>query len=401
MILRAKDLPKVSILTAGKDPHYALGLLEGLLSGAYRIEFVANDEMQESPIVRNPKVTYLNLRGDQAPEASLWNKVARVTRYYLALLRYAATTDSPLFHILWQNKFEWLDNTLLILFYQFLDKRLVFTAHNVNTRERDGRSGLIDRFSLSYLYRHLDHIFVHSPQMKDELVKAYGVSPHKVTVIPFGVNNVIPRSGLSRREARECLALKDGQKVILFFGNIAPYKGLDLLVEALHSLPECHLLIVGRIKNCKEYWEQVERDIHRKGLDCRVLKRIDYVPDEEVELYFKAADLAVLPYKKIYQSGVIFLAYSFGVPVVVTNVGALADSVEDGVTGFVSAADDARDLARRIRFFFESPMYSNPEKTRKAIVDFVNEEHSWSRVAQETARVYEQVAAMTGKPRRG
>jgi glycosyltransferase involved in cell wall biosynthesis len=382
---------KISILTAGKDPHYALGLLEGLVSKPVQIEFLANDEMRSSPVARSANVSYLNLRGDQSVNAPLRQKVFRIVRYYLALLRYAATTDSRLFHILWFNKFEWFDNTLLILFYRLLGKRVVYTVHNVSMKERDNRSGLLDRFSLKCLYRQVDHILVHNAQMKDQVVSGYSVAPGKVTVIPFGVNNVIPRSELTRLRARELLGFDRDRKVLLFFGNIAPYKGLDLLIEALDHLPECHLLIVGGVKGCNDYWKDVEGSITLSGLNGRIHKRIDYVPDEEVEIYFKACDLLVLPYKKIYQSGVIFLSYSFGVPVVATDVGALAESVVEGVTGYVSAANDPRDLASKIGLFFQSKMYRDPDASRRTIIEYVNEMHSWNRVSDVIYQIYSTV----------
>lgn len=390
-MLNFRSLGTISVLTAGKDPHYALGLLEGLLSKPLKIDFIANDEMQSSPLVSSTNVSYLNLRGNQGINASMREKVLRVIRYYLALLKYAMTTKSNLFHILWFNKFELLDNTLLILFYRLLGKHIVYTAHNVNTRERDNCSNLIYKLSLKYLYKHVDHIFVHSAQMKSELVDVYSVGPGKITVIPFPVNNVITHSGLTRSEAREVLGIDDDQKVLLFFGRIARYKGLDLLIQALDCLPGCKLLIVGEIKYSDGFWNQVEESIFRLGLDNRIYKKIGYVADEDVEIYFKASDLNVLPYKKIYQSGVIFLSYSFGVPVVVTDVGALAESVVEGVTGFVAAPDDPRDMAAKIGMFFQSDMYRYPEASRETIIRHVNEKHSWDRVTDTIYRVYSDV----------
>ena len=250
------------MLTAGKDSHYALGLLEAFASTRLDVEFVANDEMASSPHARAPNVMYFNLRGDQADAASLWRKVRRLTDYYVALIRYAATTESRLFHILWFNKFEWFDNTLLILYYRLLGKRLVYTAHNVDTSERDGSARAVNRASLKFLYRAVDHVFVHTAQMKAQLTSAFGVSPERVTVVPFPVNNVTPRSALSRDDARRRLGLPADQKTLLFFGNIAPYKGLDVLVDALERVPDCRLIIAGRVKGSAEVLAQRGRD-HR------------------------------------------------------------------------------------------------------------------------------------------
>ena len=84
----------------------------------------------------------------------------------------------------------------------------------------------------------------------------------------------------------------------------------------------------------------------------RVLLRAEYIPDEETELYFKAADVLVLPYRFIFQSGVLFLGYSFGLPVVAADVGTLKDEIIEGKTGFVFKPEDSVDLASAIERYF-------------------------------------------------
>src|SRR5262249_36162940 len=162
--------------------------------------------------------------------------MARVLRYYQDLLRHASRTDSRLFHVLWLNKFEVLDRTLLNVFYKLKKKKLVFTAHNVNLRKRDGCDTWVNRASLRVMYSLLDHIFVHTEHGKSELLQDYGVPSDKISVIPFGLNTYVPDTPLSKYEARSILGLGEMEKVLLFFGQIAPYKGLDLLLEALRIL---------------------------------------------------------------------------------------------------------------------------------------------------------------------
>src|SRR5687767_2176781 len=98
---------RVSILTAGKDPHYALSLLEGLHGKPVEIEFVGNDEMGQAAAVRAANVQFFNLRGDQAPNVPVWRKAARLVAYYASLIGYAGRTRARVFHILWFNRFEW------------------------------------------------------------------------------------------------------------------------------------------------------------------------------------------------------------------------------------------------------------------------------------------------------
>ena len=90
----------------------------------------------------------------------------------------------------------------------------------------------------------------------------------------------------------------------------------------------------------------------------RILLRAEFIPDDETEVYFKAADVLVLPYRHIYQSGVLFLGYSFGLPVLAADVGSLKDEIVEGKTGFVFRPEDPVDLARTIERYFASDLYA-------------------------------------------
>jgi D-inositol-3-phosphate glycosyltransferase len=386
----------ISLLTAGKDPHYALGLLGALTDRGIRVDFIANDAMRSAAAAAHPLVNYLNLRGDQRREAGLWAKSARLLRYYSKLIRYAVGPAPTLFHILWFNKFEWLDNTLLILLYKAKGRRLVYTVHNVSTAGRDGRSNWLNEWSLRFLYRNVDHLFVHTGLMKRELIERFGALAEKISTVPFPVNDVTPRSELDKPAARRALGLDPDERVLLFFGNIAPYKGVEDAVSAVARLPadlrsRIRLLIVGRIKDCPDYWRSVVSLADDLGVSDRIVHRTEVVPEEEVGLYFRAADVLLLPYRKIYQSGVLFLSYNQGLPVIAADVGALRESVVEGETGFVYAAADPEDLARKIESYFESPLYRDLEVRRGSIMDYVRERHSWARVAGDACGIYERL----------
>jgi D-inositol-3-phosphate glycosyltransferase len=383
---------KIALLTAGKDPHYALGLLSGLVDQKIHIDFIGNDEMQKDEIVRRQNVTYYNLRGNQDPLVPISTKVSRVLKYYLKLLNYAAQNDSHLFHILWLNKFFFFDGIFVNAYYKLLGKKLVFTAHNINIRERDENDHLLNRLFLIFMYRLFDHIFVHTEKMKLQLIEDYGVSQDKISTIPFGINNIIPKSDLTKAAARKNLQLSDKDKIILFFGNIAPYKGLEYLVEAfIHvrkQIEGVKLIIAGQIKNCEPYWKQVQNVIKDHDLGEHIVERIEYIPDNEVEIYFKSADLLVLPYRHIFQSGVAFLAYSFGLPVVATDVGSLREEIIEGTTGYLCRPDDPVDLADTINAYFDSDLFSNLDVARDKIVKYANETYSWENIGRVTYCIY-------------
>jgi len=319
-------------------------------------------------------------------------KALRVLSYYVRLIRYAATAEAKLFHLLWNNKFELFDRTLLMLYYKFLGKRVVFTAHNVNSGKRDSSDCWLNRISLKIQYDLSDHIFVHTNGMKSELVADFRVTEDKVGVIPFGINNTVPNSSLSSAEAKHQLGLSSSDRIMLFFGNIAPYKGLEYLVSAfaalLNSERSYRLIIAGRLKGSEGYWKQIQREIARSGIRDRVIERIEYIPDEETELFFKAADVLILPYTRVFQSGVLFLGYSFGLPAIAADAGNLKEEVIDGETGFVFKARDSSDLASKIENYFTSELFRNLERRRAEIKAYANERYSWDKVAAVTTSLY-------------
>jgi D-inositol-3-phosphate glycosyltransferase len=389
----------VALLTGGADQPYAYGLATALISKGPTLEVIGSDELDCPELHGKPTVAFLNLRGDQRPDAGFVTKVSRVSMYYARLLRYAATARPGIFHILWNNKFEYFDRTLLMLYYKALRKKIVRTVHNVNAGIRDANDSRLNRLTLRIQYRLADHLFVHTEQMKRELMAEYGVDEKRITVIPFGINNAVPNTHLTPSEARRRLGIRDGEKTILFFGNIAPYKGLEYLIAAFRQTmavrDDCRLVIAGRPKNCERYWKEVRETIREEVESGRVLLRPDFIPDDETEVYFKAADVLVLPYKHIYQSGVLFLGHSFGLPVIAADVGSLKDDIVEGRTGFVFRPEDPADLGKVIERYFTSELYANLDRRRREIRDFATERHSWEVVAGSTMNVY---AGLLGFP---
>ena len=382
----------VAVLTGGGDRPYAFGLATELISKGAALDLIASDELDCPNFHGAPGVNFLNLRGDQRPDATLVKKMTRVLLYYTKLIRYAATAEPKIFHILWNNKFLYFDRTLLTLYYKLLGKRIVLTLHNVNAGRRDSTDSSLNRITLRIQYRLADHTFVHTEKMKVELMGQFGVQGTRVTVIPFGINNAVPNTTLTPLEAKRRLGIRVDEKTILFFGNIAPYKGLEYLVEAFQRVSSLHddyrLIIAGRPKDCEAYWTAMREVIRKSTQSGRVLLREDYIPDDETEVYFKAADVLALPYRHIYQSGVLFLGYSFGLPVLAADVGSLKDDIVEGKTGFVFKPQDPIDLARAIEQYFASDLCADLDARRLDIKDYAKERHSWDEVGRMTMSVY-------------
>ena len=363
-----------------------------LTSAGIHVDFVGSDDLSVPELLANPRLNFLNLRGDQREDASTKAKVLRVLKYYARLIGYAAKAKPKLFHILWNNKFQLFDCTLLMLYYKLLSKRVVFTAHNVNAGKRDQNDSWLNRISLKIQYSLCDHVFVHTDGMKSEMTSEFRIPENKVSVVPFGINNTVPNTSLSSAEAKRQLGIGNNDKVLLFFGNIAAYKGLEYLIAAFSELltkdRNYRLLVVGKSKGPESYWNQIRSATESSGIGDRVIAKFEYVPDEETELYFKAADVLILPYAHVFQSGVLFLGYSFGLPAIAADVASLRQEIIEGETGFVFKPRDSSDLARKIHSYFNSELFRNLESRRAEIKAYANERYSWDKVVAVTTSVY-------------
>jgi len=147
-------------------------------------------------------------------------------------------------------------------------------------------------------------------------------------------------------------------------------------------------VIAGRPKGSEAYWARILERLDRAGIRDRVVAKIEYIPEEEVEVYFKAADLLVLPYTHIFQSGVLFLGYSFGLPVLASNVGSLKEEIVTGRTGMVCQPRDPVDLEKCIESYFAGELYRELEARRPGIREFANEQYSWQKAGAITRAVY-------------
>jgi O-antigen/teichoic acid export membrane protein/glycosyltransferase involved in cell wall biosynthesis len=386
----------VALLTGGIDRPYTYGLAMELVSKGASLEIIGSDGVDFPEFHTSPGIRFFNLQGGQHPDVSAFNKVLRLARYYARLSGYALRAEPSIFHILWNNKLQNFDRTVLTLFYRALGRRVVLTVHNVNAAKRDNNDSFVNRLTLRIQYRLAHHIFVHSDKFRGELAHDYGVKEDRVTVIPFGINNAVPKTPMTSIEARQRLGIPAEKKTMLFFGRITEYKGLEYLVKSFERLSgnsaEYYLMIVGRPENAsREYWKRIENSIREDVRSGRILIRAEHIPDEETEIYFKAADVFVLPYKKIYQSGVLFLGYSFGLPILASDVGDFREEIVEGWTGFVFKPEDPAELATTIEKYFKSDLFNDLKNRREAIVNFASERHSWDKVGQMTMKVYTEI----------
>lgn len=390
----------ISLLTGGGEKHYQLGLISGLARHDLIIEVIGSDKMAGSEELNKNNIRFINLRGGQNYNSNLFEKALRIVKYYLKLFNYVIKTDSKLFHIQWLNKFYFFDRTLLTLFYKVMGKKLVFTVHDVDKnkvvtedyytkKEKKQYNGY---FSTKLMYNLVDCLIVHNNRVKKEIINNYRISGEKIVTIPHGINPLGLTNDVSSKEARNKLNISTDKKVILFFGNIAANKGLEILLDCFNDLIETDdryfLIIAGapRIKQDTYIASIVER-INKVKKEY-ILSNLTFIPDGDVKYYFMSADCLVLPYKFVYQSGVTYLAYSFGLPVIATDVGNFREEIVEGETGFISRSNNKESFKLAIEEYFNSNLYKNIIQTRISIKEYAVSNYSWDKIADTHLSAY-------------
>jgi D-inositol-3-phosphate glycosyltransferase len=180
---------------------------------------------------------------------------------------------------------------------------------------------------------------------------------------------------LEKTAARQLLKVPENAPMVLFFGFIRKYKGLDLLLESLKNAPEVHAMVAGE---CYEDWAFYQKIIQENGLSDRVHLFTDFIPADQVRVFFSAADLVVQPYRTATQSGISQIAYHFEKPMVVTNVGGLPEIVTQGISGYVVEPEPIA-IAKAIQDFFEN----DRETAMKAGVKAEKRRFSWAYLVEQ------------------
>jgi glycosyltransferase involved in cell wall biosynthesis len=267
-------------------------------------------------------------------------------------------------------------------------KRVVLTVHNVAPHEEGWAKRALNSAVLRFAHRFI----VHSERNRRDLIERIGGDASRVHVLPHGVLDT-PRSGISHAQARERLGLPREAKVILCFGHLRPYKGVDVLLCAFADIvreePDALLVIAGRPWTD---WQPYAALIEELGIGQHVHLFLDYVPTSEVEQYFVAADVVALPYTRFdAQTGVGTRALPFGRPLVVTATGGLPELALDPEA--IVPPADAPALARALLRVL------GDERVRdRMAVDSLTLAASlgWDSIARRTVEVYE--AALSDEP---
>lgn len=331
----------------------------------------------------NDKVKHFNFRGDDHLRRGALKKVLQTLKYYYKLLYYLNKTDAQVVHVQW-IRFHILDGVLLPLYIKLLGKKIIYTIHDLLPRMKDN---WINRLKFRLIYNIPDMLIVHTNYIQSRVKNEFGIQESKVSVIVHGVYKRTKNANITKRMARDYFGLSHSTTVLLFFGFIVKYKGFDLLLKSLDTLRDCHeyqILVAGQIHSDykREFTDLIDNydkvsmvNVHR------------FIEDDEVEYCFKAADATVLPYREAYQSGVLFMSYAYGKPVIAPDLGGFPDDIIPHTTGYLYEPENAESLSHSLSEF-EMEWRDATQDKYETIENFANSNYSWDMSCEKLFSLY-------------
>lgn len=314
-----------------------------------------------------------------------WRRGIRFVRALVRLVLSARQSGARVahFHFFHVAALEFLG----VLLAKLAGMKLVVTAHDVESF----KDGLSDQRFVRWSYGLADAVIAHNQASAAEVVSKLGVAPERLFVVRHG--NYVPfvSAPPPREEARRRVGLDGDGPALLFFGQIKEVKGLDVLLAAFGRVapefPSARLVIAGRV--WKDDFGKYRQLIEELGIAAQVVEHIRYIRDDEVSTFYGAADAVVLPYRRIYQSGVLLMAMSYGVASVVSDLPAMLETIEDGVSGLAFKSGDSEALAAVLRRVLADPKGCSDIAAagkQRVVRDF-----DWDQIGAEVGAVYRTV----------
>ena len=258
--------------------------------------------------------------------------------------------------------------------------KIISVMHNVIPHEKRAGDDFLTRFYL----KQNDGFAVLNEKSKDDLLKLK--SDAKYLVLPHPLYDHYGNK-IEKTEARKKLGIPPDKKAMLFFGLIRSYKGVDLILETLAELDESYYLIIaGEAYGSFDKYKEIMK---RHSLENRVLLQTKFIPESEIALYFSAADVCVLPYRSGTQSGIEGISYHFGLPVIVTDVGGLKETVEKYNTGLIVSRPETGLVKEAVIKYFEGDL--SLRRSLEANIAEYKKQYSWDKFSGELIKFCEEI----------
>ncbi|MBK9541319.1 MAG: glycosyltransferase family 4 protein [Bacteroidetes bacterium] len=253
--------------------------------------------------------------------------------------------------------------------------KIILIVHDVESFVFSPNKSRLKRICEKYVHK----LVVHNEYTRTELLSLLDVKTHsQIQIIPHGNFLSLATEKLQKAEAREILGLEQEKKIVLFFGLIKPSKGLDVLLRAVPQIdPNTEFVIAGRLR--KHSFNVYNEIIRKEYIHGRIHYYLHHISNEQRNLFFSAADVIVLPYKKIYQSGVLLMAMSYGLPAVVSNLPAMKEVVQHNENGLLFQSDDADDLSSQVNRILRDDQLRI--RIGQKEMEYCGKHHDWKRIA--------------------
>ena len=365
----------------GSSHHfYLFGQAEGLINNGCSISLYTNNETD------NPHL-------DGVSFFSFYKNIFKSRSKFISGIKWVVGSIFSIFHARFSGvrvfHFHIFYTNVLVLFNLLLVKllfgKVVLTVHDVSSFANLSDLSIIGNM----IYKLTDLILTHNEFSKSEIIKISPNLSSRIYIVPHG--NYIPFINVrnDKEKSRKRLEILNDKKVLLFFGMIKQVKGLDVLLHALKDVikenPDVLLLIAG--KAWENDFTNYQRIIDKNNLSDYCLLHTTFIPHADVEHYYCAADLVVLPYKKIYQSGVLMMTLSYERPALASNLPPLKEVITDNENGFLFNSEDVDDLASRLNQILSDK--ENLEKVRVNGNTLINKRFGWNEIGRLTKEAYQ------------
>lgn len=329
-------------------------------------------------------VEYAPLFLNYSRKNGVLEKIKSYWRSWKSILGYCIKNEIDIVHVQWYifSPLDWYYHKKL----KQKKIKIVTTIHDLLPFNKK----FYDYHYHKLIYSHADMVVNQARMNEETLIKNFGVDKEKLIYIPHGhFMEYVEQAG--KEESCERLHIDRNRPVILFFGQIKKVKGVDVLIKAMRHVvaryPEVLCIIAGKV--WKDDFSVYQESINSLNLSENIRTDIHYIPDEDIKYYFNAADIVALPYRQIYQSGVVQLAYAYEKPVVATTEGEFLTVVKDHETGLLVKSGSDDELADAICWYLEDMNRAN-EMAKKGKEDLMVR-LSWDTIAGEIADIYEKM----------
>lgn len=338
---------EVILVSHGFGSNYERGFVNGLARNRAAVTLISSDRTDYAGL--RPEARTINLRGSQEEKRPRLAKLGNMLRYHAALMAHVFRNRQAVVHVIGLLHPPLLCGLIEGLYFRALAAKYVLTVHDLLPHDRHTP---FNRWLSTRAFRIADHLVVHTRRMRSQLVEDFGIAADKITVMEHGIEPLTgPLAAPPRRAA--------GPRIrFLFFGVVAPYKGLDILLSALEALPGSHELhIMGRAASDRMR-QEIGARIAQQPTRHSIVWRDEFIPEADLAGIFESADVLVLPYRAIDQSGVLFQALRFGLPIIASRVGSFEDYVTQEV-GLIVPPENADALRTALeRFVGTATAYS-------------------------------------------